>query len=100
MLSVPERGLLDALYSVGIGVLSNGLRFGCAARGRGGQASALSKEARSAAADDGKWGWWQRNVRPTCVSDPRSKRFTGTAAFVLGRCGEQARPTARVDVYS
>ena len=39
---VPENGRFDPLYSVGIGVVSGGLGFGCAARGRGGQASARS----------------------------------------------------------
>jgi hypothetical protein len=38
----PEHGRFDPLYSVGIGVVSGGLRFGCAVRGRGGQASARS----------------------------------------------------------
>jgi hypothetical protein len=40
---LPKRGRFDPLYSVGIGVVSDTdrLRFGCAARGRGGQASTL-----------------------------------------------------------
>jgi hypothetical protein len=42
---------LDALYSVGIGVPSDGLRFGCAARGRGSQASALAAADGAIAAD-------------------------------------------------
>jgi hypothetical protein len=32
--------------------------------------------------------------------DARSERFIGIAAFVLGRCGERARPTGRVDADS
>ena len=46
-LSVPTRARSMRLYSVGIGVVSNALRFGCAARGRGSQASAQSRRARS-----------------------------------------------------
>jgi hypothetical protein len=43
------------LYSVGIGVVSNGVRFGCAVRGRGAQASAKS----TTRARGGRW----RHVR-------------------------------------
>jgi transposase-like protein len=38
--------------------------------------------------------------RPGQPPDARSERFIGIAAFVLGRCGERARPTGRVDADS
>src|SRR5580693_1709881 len=74
-LSVPERGLLNRLYSVGIGVVSDQLRSGCAARGWGSQASAQSTRARSrrpTVASGGGCG----NVRPTTGVSCRAQTRT------------------------
>jgi hypothetical protein len=58
------RSMLQTdLYSVGIGVVSARLRFGCAGRGRGGQASALQRRARG-----GRWR--QVGVVAAATSDP------------------------------
>ena len=82
------------MYPVWIGVVSDRLRFGCAARGRGGQASAPSEKRALAAADGSTWGWLQQQrstptARALCHVDERLRGNRETQfAHELGRAGQ------------
>ena len=77
------------MYSVGIGVVSRGLRFGCAARGRGGQASARSERARSRRPMAARGGGCSSNVRPLreLYATRRQAEFFSEAFAVPRRAG-------------
>lgn len=94
--------LLESLYSVGIGVVSDRLRFGCGAAGEAAKHQQATKHA-LAAADGGMWGWMQEQRSTHCRSSmPRAakprfrKAFSVLVSAAASRSGRRAVSSSEI----